>query len=154
MEEKDYLYYFWNQNKESWLREFAYLSKEKTLKGLTYGGLTGSQKLVNLNDFNLEELMCAQDIIRCYFYVPSYNKINEDYTSYRLKHMVERLLNKVTNGRINYVSNGTAILAMHHCGFKFRRIPGSLNCFFNVPKNCYKKMEDALVRMNKLGLEL
>ncbi len=81
MEEKDYLYYFWNQNKDSWLREFAYLSQEKILKGLTYGGLTDSPKLVNLNDFNLEELMCAQDIIRCYFYSTSYNKINEDYLS-------------------------------------------------------------------------
>lgn len=149
MEEKDCLYYLWNQNKDSWLREFAYLSQEKILKGLTYSGLTDSPKLVNLNDFNLEELMCAQDIIRCYFYTPSYNKINEDLSSYRLKHLIERLLNKSTNGRISYVSNGTAILAMHHCGFKFRRIHGSPNCFFNVPKKCHKKMEDALVRMNK-----
>lgn len=149
MEEgKDYLYYFWNQDNEDWLREFAYLSKEKTLKGLTVGGLTDGKKLVNLNDFDLEALMCAQDIIKCYFWSPSgrYNKFNEDYSSYGLKHLIERLLNKITKGRINYISNGTAILAMHHSGFKFQRIPGTPNCLFNVPKKCYKRMEDALSR--------
>lgn len=145
-DQKDYLYYFWQNNLESWLREFAYLAKDKDLKGLTFGGLTDGRKLINLADFNLEELMCAQDIIKCYFYSPSgrYNKFNEDYSSYELKHMVERLLNKITHGRINYVSNGTVILAMHHCGFKFQRIPGTPNCYFNVPKKCYKRMEDRL----------
>jgi hypothetical protein len=145
-DKKDYLYYFWQNHIESWLCEFAYLAKDKDLKGLTFGGLTDGRKLINLADFNLEELMCAQDIIKGYFYSPSgrYNKFNEDYTSYELKHMVERLLNKITHGRINYVSNGTVILAMHHCGFKFQRIPGTPNCYFNVPKNCYKRMEDAL----------
>lgn len=145
-EQKDYLYYFWQNDTDAWLREFAYLAKDKTLKGLTFGGLTDGKKLVSLADFNLEELMCAQDIIKCKFGSPSghYNKFNEDDSSYNLKHMVERLLNKITRGRINYVSNGTVILAMHHCGFKFQRIPGTPNCYFNVPKKCYKKMEDAL----------
>lgn len=31
-EEKDYLYYFWNNNKENWLKDFAYLEKEDKLK--------------------------------------------------------------------------------------------------------------------------
>ena len=122
------------------MREFAYLSKDKTLKGLTFGGLTEGTKLVNLSEFNLEELMCAQDIIKCYFHSPSgrYHKFNEDYSSYGMKHMVERLLNKITHGRINYISNGTLILAMHHCGYKFQRIPDTPNCYFNVPKKMYK----------------
>lgn len=145
-EQKDYLYYFWQNDTDAWLREFAYLANDKALKGLTFGGLTDGKNLVNLADFNLEELMCAQDIIKCKFGSPPghYNKFNEDYSSYGLKHMMERLLNKITHGRINYVSNGTVILAMHHCGFKFQRIPGTPNCYFNVPKKCYKKMEDAL----------
>ncbi|MDE6222575.1 MAG: hypothetical protein K2M49_02665 [Muribaculaceae bacterium] len=147
MNEKDYLYYFWHNNNEGWLKEFAYLSKDKTLKGLTFGGLTDSKKLVNLAEFNLEELMCALDIIKCNFGSPSgrYHKFNEDYSSYNLKHLVEELLNKITHGRINYISNGTVILAMHHCGFKYQRIPGTPNCYFNVPKKCYKRMTDALV---------
>ena len=145
-EQKDYLYYFWQNNTGDWMREFAYLSKDKTLKGLTFGGLTEGTKLVNLSEFNLEELMCAQDIIKCYFHSPSgrYHKFNEDYSSYGMKHMVERLLKKITHGRINYISNGTLILAMHHCGYKFQRIPDTPNCYFNVPKKCIKRMEDAL----------
>lgn len=145
-EQKDYLYYFWQNNTGDWMREFAYLSKDKTLKGLTFGGLTEGTKLVNLSEFNLEELMCAQDIIKCYFHSPSgrYHKFNEDYSSYGMKHMVERLLNKITHGRINYISNGTLILAMHHCGYKFQRIPDTPNCYFNVPKKCIRRMEDAL----------
>lgn len=143
-EEKDYLYYFWQGHEDEWRQEFAYLEKEKALKGLSFGGFTDSKKFVSLNSFNLEELMCAQDIIKCYFYSPSgrYHKFNEDYSSYGLKHMVEDILYKITRGRINYVSNGTVILAMHHCGFKFQRIPGTPNCLFNVPKKCYKRMED------------
>lgn len=145
-ERKDCLYYFWQNDTDAWLREFAYLAKDKALKGLTFRGLTDSKKLVNLADFNLEELMCAQDIIKSKFGSPSghYNKFNEGYSSYGLKHMVEHLLYKITHGRINYVSNGTIILAMHHCGFKFQRIPGTPNCYFNVPQKCYNRMEDAL----------
>lgn len=55
-EEKDYLYYFWQGQEDEWCQEFAYLEKEKALKGLTFGGLTDSKKLVRLNSFNLEEL--------------------------------------------------------------------------------------------------
>lgn len=148
-EEKDYLYYFWNPDHEDWLREFAYLSTDKTLKGLTVGGLTDSKKLVNLDDFDLEVLMCAQDIIKCYIHsaYKQPNKFNEDYSSYGLKHMIERILAKITRNRINYVSNGTLIMAMHHCGFKFQRIPGTPNCIFNIPKKSYKKLEDALQRI-------
>lgn len=92
--------------------------------------------------------MCAQDIIKCYIHSPykQANKFNEDYSSYGLKHMIERILAKITRNRINYVSNGTLIMAMHHCGFKFQRIPGTPNCIFNVPKKSYKKLEEALQR--------
>lgn len=145
MEEKDYLYYDWNHQNDEWLQEFAYLKKEKALKGLSFVGLTDSKKFVSLSSFNLEELMCAINIIKSYFHSPSgrYHKFNPDYSSYGLKAMIEDILFKITKGRINYVSNGTVILAMHHCGFKFQRISGTLNCLFNVPKKCYKRMEDA-----------
>lgn len=148
-EEKDYLYYFWNNNKESWLKEFAYLEKEDNLKGLTPYGLTISKYRLNLNDFNLEELMCATDIIRCYFYSPSgkYYKFNERYSSYGLKHLIEQLLHKITKGRINYVSNGTLILAMYHVGYKFQQIPNTPNCLFNIPDKAYIRMENALENM-------
>lgn len=145
-EEKDYLYYFWNPDHEDWLREFAPLEKDKALKGVTPFGITDSKKMVNLADFNLEKLMCAVDTIRCYYGSSSgrYHKFNEDYSSYGLKHMVERMLQKITKGRINYVSNGTLILAMHLAGYKFQRIPGTPNCLFNIPKKSIKKMTDKL----------
>ena len=38
MEDKDYLYYFWQNSKEDWIREFAPLWKDKTLIGLTVQG--------------------------------------------------------------------------------------------------------------------
>ena len=143
---KDYLYYLWQDNEVEWHQEFAYLEKEKSLKGITYGGFSDSNKLICLNSFNLEELMCAQDIIKCYFQSPSghYYKFNEAYTSYGLKHMVEEILYEITDGRVNYISNGTIILAMYHCGYKFQRIPGTPNCLFNVPNKCYMRMEDKL----------
>lgn len=142
----DSLYYFWNRDHDDWLKEIEYLGKDETLKGITPFGFTASKKLVNLNDFNLEQLMCAEDVIKCYFKSPSgrYNKFNEDWSSYSLKHMVERLLKKITKGRINYVSNGTLILAMYHSGYKFQRIPGTPNCLFNVPKRCINRMKEQL----------
>lgn len=145
-EEKDYLYYFWNPDHEDWLKEFEYLGKDKALKGITPFGMTDSKKLVNLDDFNLEELMCAQDIIKCFFHSSSgkYHKFNEDYSSYELKHMVEDLLCKITKGRINYVSNGTLILAMYHAGYKYQRIPGTPNCLFNVPQKSINRMKEQL----------
>lgn len=142
----DYLYYFWNIDNENWLREFEYLGRDKALKGITPFGITDSKKLVNLKDFNLEQLMCAQDITKGYFFSPSgkYNKFNEDYSSYTIKYMVERLLSRITNGRINYVSNGTLILAMYHSGYKFQRIPGTPNCLFNVPTRSINRMKEHL----------
>ncbi len=145
-EEKDYLYHFWHNDTDEWLKEFAYLAKDNTLKGLTIGGLTDSERLVNLAYFDLERLMCAQDIIRCYLGPSSgrYNKFNEYYSSYYLKHMIETLLCRVTHGRINYISNGTLILAMYHCGYKFQKIYGTPNCIFNVPKKSYKRLSNTL----------
>ena len=147
-EEKDYLYYLWNKNKESWLKAFVYLEKEDELKGLNHCGLTSSKYRLNLNNFNLEELMCATDIIRCYFYSPSskYHKFNERYSSYGLKHLIEQLVYKITKGRINYISNGTLILAMYYVGYKFKPIPNTPNCLFNVPNKAYIRMETALER--------
>lgn len=90
--------------------------------------------------------MCATDIIRCYFNSPSgkYHKFNERHSSYGLKHFVERLLAKITKGRIDYINNGTLILAMYHVGYKFQQIRNTPNCFFNAPNKAYIKMEKAL----------
>lgn len=146
-EDKDYLYYFW-LNRDEWLKDFEYLGKDEALKGLTTSGFSNSRKFVNLYDFDLETLMCAQDIIKCKLpSTPSrYKKFNNQYSSQVLKDMVERILAIVTNERFNYVSNGTLILAMYYAGYKFQRIPNTPNCIFNVPNSSYKKLEDFLDR--------
>ena len=145
MEDKDYLYYFWQNSKEDWIREFAPLWKDKTLIGLTVHGWTDKKTLPQIEDFNLEELMATVDTIKCYFHSPSgrYNKFNEEYSSYGLKHLLERTIYEITKGRLNYVSNDTLILAMYHCGYKFQRISGTPNCYFNLPKKSIKRMEEA-----------
>jgi hypothetical protein len=58
-QKKKTIYYFGDSDHEDWLREFASLEKDKALKGVTPFGITDSQKMVNLADFNLEERMCA-----------------------------------------------------------------------------------------------
>lgn len=146
---KDYLWYFWNTDNQDWLEEFKYLWKDKTLKGLTVGGLTDGKDLPKEKDFDLEILMATQDIIKSYFTCPSnrYKKFNEDYSSYGLKNIIERLLFKITKGRLNHISNGTFILAMHHCGFKFKRIPNTPNCVFDVSPIAIRRMKTS----NHLG---
>ena len=52
MEDKDYLYYFWQNGKENWIRSFEPLWKDKNLKGLTVNGWTDNKILPQINIFN------------------------------------------------------------------------------------------------------
>lgn len=75
----------------------------------------------------------ARDMIACY--LRPIERINTSSTSYGLKHLIERALHIDTQGEINYVSNGTLILAMYDAGFRIKRLKdGSQNCYFNVSK--------------------
>ena len=124
--------------------DFSIYEGEEELFGLTNGGFNGLQPLC-VKDFNELELKSARDIIACYF--TPIKSINQDSTSYGLKHLVERALYKETSGKINYVSNGTLILAMYDAGFRIKRLADSSpNCYFNVSK---KSVNDLVKYINR-----
>lgn len=123
---------------------FSIYEGEEELFGLTTGGFNGSQPLC-VKDFNELELKSARDIIACY--LTPIKSINQNSTSYGLKHLVENALRKETDGKINYVSNGTLILAMYDAGFRIKRLAGSSpNCYFNVSK---KSVNDLVKYSNR-----
>ena len=109
--------------------DFSIYEGEESLRGLIHEGFIGTESLC-INEFNYLELNAARDVILCYLRPVA--KINKNENSYSLKHIVEHILAKETNGVINYISNGTFILAMYSCGFRIWRTKSDKNCFFNV----------------------
>ncbi len=63
--------------------------------------------------------------------------INRKHSSYGLKHILERLMNKG-------ISNGELITAMLICGYDYKRYKSGLNCYFNVGNVNEKKLKEAL----------
>lgn len=118
--------------------DFSIYEGEEELRGLTIGGFNGNKPL-NINDFNQLELKAARDIIA--FKFNPIQTFNQSSTSYGLKHLVESALKIETNGKVNYVSNGTLILAMYDAGYRIKREKGaSPNCYFNVSKKSVDKL--------------
>lgn len=118
--------------------DFSIYEGEEELRGLTIGGFNGNKPL-NINDFNQLELKAARDIIA--FKFSPIQTFNQSSTSYGLKHLVESALKIETNGEVNYVSNGTLILAMYDAGYRIKREKGtSPNCYFNVSKKSVDKL--------------
>lgn len=117
--------------------EFSIYEGEEELNGLTNGGFIGTNPL-RISDFNELELNAARKVIERYL-VPI-SSINKRHSSYELKHLIERILINETNHQINYVSNGTLILAMCDAGFRIKRISNSPNCFFNVSERSVKRL--------------
>ena len=125
--------------------DFSDYENDDELIGLTTAGFSGSDHL-KINEFNMLELKAARDVIACYF--RPIESINNRRSSYGLKHIVERYLNKETNGVIYYVSNGTLILAMYDAGYKIKRSNlnhPSPNCSFNVSEKSIK----SLIKINE-----
>lgn len=118
--------------------EFSIYEGEEELNGLTNGGFIGTNPL-KISDFNILELKATRDVIERYL-VPI-SSINRTHSSYELKHLIERILANETNHQINYVSNGTLILAMCDAGFRIKRISNSPNCFFNVSERSVKRLD-------------
>lgn len=118
--------------------DFSIYEGEEELRGLTIGGFNGNKPL-NVKAFNQLELKAARDMI-AYKFNPI-QTFNKSSTSYGLKHLIERALNIETNGEINYVSNGTLILAMYDAGYRIKRgEEASPNCYFNVSKKSVDKL--------------
>lgn len=125
--------------------DFSDYENDDELIGLTTAGFGGSNHL-KINEFNMLELKAACDVIACYF--RPIESINNRRNSYGLKHIIERYLNKETNGVINYVSNGTLILAMYDARYKIKRSNlnhPSPNCSFNVSEKSIK----SLIKINE-----
>lgn len=111
-------------------------SGEPELFGLTPGGFNGSSEL-NIANFSKEELnwamsfanACGEPIAR----------INTNYSSYRLKGIAERWIAKISFGEIKHIYNGSLILAMVDAGFRFKKIAGTPNVYFNVSERAIKR---------------
>lgn len=70
------------------------------------------------------------------------SRINKKYSSYKLKHIFERMLKEKTNNEISYISNGEFILTMLQCGFRMERCSNrSKNAYFNLKDSSLKKFE-------------
>lgn len=124
--------------------DFSIYNEEDELRGLTVSGFKGNNPF-EYRGFNELELKAARDVVTCFF--TKVQSINTNYSSYGLKHLVERYLSKFTRMEINYVSNGALILAMYDAGFRLKRLEdGSPNCYFNVSQKSIKKLEDLLNR--------
>ena len=118
--------------------DFSVYEGDEDLFGLHGGGFGGEHPL-NIKDFNVLELNAARDVIVCHLGQPI-KSFNEKVFSYGLKHVVERVLARNTNNRINYVSNGTLILAMVSAGFRIKRFGNSRNCCFNVSQRSVTRL--------------
>lgn len=111
---------------------------ESELFGLTMGGFNGNKEF-SIEGFNLSELdwavsfanACGQPI----------QSINTKHSSYGLKHLAERYAKIASNNEVNYISNGTLILAMIDAGFEFRKIDNSPNVYFNVSERAIKAID-------------
>lgn len=140
-EEKDWVYYQYLIDKDCFIEEHSELEQVEELKGLKPGGFTDSDDYVNLKDFNLEELICTCHIVEKYLNNPTYkNKSFSNFDSFGLKSRIGELLKLNTNNRMNYVSNGTLILAMFISGYRIERILDSRACHFNLSKVGYKNL--------------
>lgn len=118
--------------------DFSIYEGEEELRGLTISGFHGDKPL-DIRDFDQLELKAARDMIACKF--KPIQTINKSSTSYGLKHLVEHALDIETKGKINYVSNGTLILAMYDAGYRIKRErKASPNCYFNVSKKSVAKL--------------
>lgn len=108
------------------------------LFGLTTGGFNGNEEF-SIKGFNLLELewaakfaqICGQPL----------QSINTKHSSYGLKHFAERYAKIASNNEVDYISNGTLILAMKDAGFEFRKIGNSPNVYFNVSGRAIKAID-------------
>ena len=80
--------------------DFSIYEGEESLRGLINEGFIGTESLC-INEFNYLELNAARDVILCY--LRPIAKINKNENSYSLKHIVEHILAKETNGVITLV---------------------------------------------------
>lgn len=70
------------------------------------------------------------------------SRLNKKFSSYKLKHVFERMLKEKTNNEINYISNGEFILAMLQSGFRIERCSSrSKNAYFNLKDSSLKVFE-------------
>lgn len=110
---------------------------ETELVGLTPFGFQGSAPL-NISSFDENQLNWALDFAHACG--DPISTINKKHTSYGLKHLAERRAKRLSDNKVNYITNGALILAMVDAGFRFVRDGDSPNVFFNVSERALKKL--------------
>lgn len=111
--------------------DFSVYEEDEALYGLTPIGFSNNYKPLDLREFDTLKLNAARDMLSCY--LSQTRAFNKRITSYGLKHIIENALAVESGRQIDYISNGTLILAMYDYGFKIKRINiDSPNCYFNV----------------------
>ena len=107
----------------------------KNLIGLAPGGYTDAEGFDDIA-FDDERIGILVEI--CKKYLKRSKTINDSFTSYGLKHIVERFCKYRYPEEIgNYVQNGEVIYAMSEAGFRIRR--SGRNAFFNCSPASYAK---------------
>lgn len=85
-------------------------------------------------DINFESIELAINLIKRNF--TARKTINTKYSSYWLKHLVEKKLER-------YISNSELIIAMLTCGYQYKQIDcNSPNCYFNVSSKAVKNLRN------------
>lgn len=101
------------------------IQKELSKQGINYKG-----KNAGVIDTTTESFKLIREVVKN---LSKSKTLNRKTGSYRLKHMVEKHLRKVTDGEINHVYNGDLIKAMELENFDWKPIDkNSLNAWFNV----------------------
>ena len=104
------------------------------LEIITKNGFETSKK--NSEKVKVEELNEIIYFIKTHFKM--IKNINTKHSSYGLKHILERLMNRG-------VSNGELITAMLICDFKYKRYGTSgLNCHFNIGNVNEKRLKEVI----------
>ena len=84
---------------------------------------------------DITRVKIAESFIKQYF--RKTKTIRDDYSSYGLKHIVER------NQRL-YISNEDFIEAMLNCSYKAKPIPNSKNYYFNISLRSINQVRNIL----------
>lgn len=120
-------------------------------KSLNFNGFVNvnyNNKIDYVNKFSIDEL---RPIIK--FIENNTNKtssFNYRRSSYNLKHIFERsiktkhLITKTNTISENYIPNGVLIAAMILCGFRFKKITKTPNCYFNISEKSIKLIKNKL----------
>lgn len=137
-QDKDSLFYDWYREKEKVSSAIEDALKQTVLLGLTPMGFVGSKNVPDASEFDFERVFLVWDAAGWCFYStlmkpkPEVIEYNEEYNSLILCGLIEQVVNLETWGRVSGITYGELILGMFMAGYKFKRIPRTKVCQFNI----------------------